>query len=134
VTSWNRHGRKTMSPEQTETRITPAPDPTQNGKPALTDEAAIPASAAAHVETRGERFGRKARRTRFQAYAVFTVVLLVCLVALVVANTRQVELSWVIGTSSASLVWIIVSSAVLGWLLGIVSGALVRWRTRAPRA
>jgi uncharacterized integral membrane protein len=124
-----------MSSEQTETRILPAPDPTQNGKPALTNEPAIPAPpAAAPIETRGERFGRKARRTRFHAYAFFTVVLLVCLVALVVANTRQVELSWVVGTSSASLVWIILSSAVLGWLLGIVSSALVRWRTRAPRA
>jgi uncharacterized integral membrane protein len=123
-----------MSSEQTETRILPAPDPTQNGKPALANEPSTHTpAAAAHAETRSERFGRKARRTRFHAYAFLTVVLLVCLVALVVANTRQVELSWVVGTSSASLVWIILSSAVLGWLLGIVSSALVRWRTRAPR-
>jgi uncharacterized integral membrane protein len=113
----------------------PARDAAQNGKHALTNEAAIPASlAATPLETRGERFARKARRTRFQAYAFFTVVLLVCLVALVAANTRQVELSWVVGKSSASLIWIILCSAVLGWLLGIVSSALVRWRTRAPRA
>jgi hypothetical protein len=32
------------------------------------------------------------------------------------------------------LVWIVLFSAILGWLLGIVSSALVRWRTRAPRA
>jgi hypothetical protein len=31
-------------------------------------------------------------------------VLLGCLVALVVANTRQVKLSWVVSSSSASLV------------------------------
>jgi uncharacterized integral membrane protein len=53
--------------------------------------------------------------------------------ALVVANTRQVKLSWVVGSSSASLVWIILLAAILGWLLGIVSGALFRWRTRPPR-
>ncbi len=123
-----------MSTEQTETRILPAPDPTQNGKPALADETSTDASVAPVAgETRGERFGRKARRTRFHAYAFFTVALLVCLVALVVANTRQVKLSWVVGSSSASLVWIILFSAILGWLLGIVSSALFRWHTRAPR-
>jgi uncharacterized integral membrane protein len=56
------------------------------------------------------------------------------LIALVVANTRQVKLDWVVGSSTASLVWIVLFSAVLGWLLGLVSGALFRWRTRAPRA
>jgi uncharacterized integral membrane protein len=124
-----------MSTEQTETNIRPAPDPTQNGKPALADEASNLVSAAPPAaETHGERFGRKARRTRFHAYAFFTVALLVCLVALVVANTRQVKLSWVVGSSSASLVWIVLFSAILGWLLGIVSSALFRWHTRAPRA
>jgi hypothetical protein len=37
-------------------------------------------------------------------------------------------------TSSASLVWTILFSAILGWLLGVVSSALFRWRTQAPRA
>ena len=53
---------------------------------------------------------------------VLHVVLLVCLVALVVANTRQLKLSWVLGSSTASLVWIVLGSAVF------------RWRMRAPRA
>jgi len=38
-------------------------------------------------------------------------------IALAVANTRQVKLSWVVGTSHASLVWTILVGAVLGWLL-----------------
>jgi uncharacterized integral membrane protein len=125
-----------MSFEQTETTIRPALDPAQNGRRAPASEAEVApviAAAPAAAETRGERFGRKARRTRFQAYAFLTVALLVCLVALVVANTGQVKLSWVVGSSSASLVWIILFSAVIGWLLGIVSSALFRWRTRAPR-
>jgi uncharacterized integral membrane protein len=126
-----------MSAKQSETTIRPTPDPTQNGKSALAHEAevaSIPAAGSAAAETRGERFGRKARRTRFHAYAFFAVAMLVCLVALVVANTRQVKLSWVVGSSSASVVWIILLSAILGWLLGIVSSALFRWRTRPPRA
>jgi len=119
-----------MSAEQSEPTI--HLDPTRNGKPALAGEVA-PAAAPSTRETRGERLGRTARRTRFHAYSLVTVALLVCLVALVVANTRQVKLSWVVGSSSASLVWIILFSAILGWLLGIASSALFRWHTRAPR-
>jgi uncharacterized integral membrane protein len=77
---------------------------------------------------------RKARRIRFHLYALFTVALIVCLVALVIANTRQVKLNWVFGSSTTSLVWIVLFSAILGWLLGTVTSALFRWRTRAPRA
>jgi uncharacterized integral membrane protein len=117
-----------MLSEQTKTTLE-----TQNGRrggePAVPD-APVPAAA----ETRGERFGRKARRTRLHLYAGLTVAVLVCLVALVVANTRQVKVSWVVGSSTASLVWIVLATAVLGWLLGIFSSALFRWRTRARRA
>src|SRR5438552_12946258 len=93
-----------------------------------------PVAVPAVPETRRERFGRKARRTRLHVYAGLSVALFVCLVALVVANTRQVKLSWVVGTSTASLVWIVLASAILGWLLGIFTGALFRRRTRAPQA
>ena len=60
------------------------------------------------VETRGERFRRKAHRSGLYLYAFFTVALLVCLVALAVANTHQVEFSWVVGSSTVSLVWIVI--------------------------
>ena len=40
------------------------------------------------------------------------------------------EISWVIGTSEASLVWIIVAAAILGWLLGIATDVVFRLRTR----
>jgi uncharacterized integral membrane protein len=85
------------------------------------------------VETRGERFHRKAHRTGLYLYAFLTVALLVCLAALAVANTDQVEFSWVVGSSTVSLVWIVIFSAILGWLLGIVTGVVFRWRTRARR-
>ncbi len=73
------------------------------------------------------------RRSRAGLYArVFVLVaLLIVLVALVMANTpRTVELSWVFGSGQLSIVWIIVFSAILGWLVGIVTGALIRHSTR----
>jgi uncharacterized integral membrane protein len=85
------------------------------------------------AETRGQRFRRKAHRTGLYLYAFLTVVLLVCLVALAVANTDKVEFSWVVGSARVSLVWIVIFSAVLGWLLGIVTSMVFRWRTRARR-
>jgi hypothetical protein len=36
----------------------------------------------------------------------------------------------VAGSGHASLVWIILASAVLGWLLGIVTSVVFRLRTR----
>ena len=85
-------------------------------------------------ETRGARFARRAHRTRLYLYAGAAVVLLVCLIALVLANTGNVRVSWVFGSSSVSLVWLVLISAILGALLGMVLGALFHWRTRAPRS
>ncbi len=87
----------------------------------------------APVEPRGERLRRQGRHTRMYTVAFSLVALLVVLIALVIANTRQVKLSWVAGSGHASLVWIILASAVLGWLLGIVTSVVFRLRTR-PRA
>jgi uncharacterized integral membrane protein len=91
------------------------------------------AAAEAAGETRGARFARKAHRTRLYLYLGATVTLLVVLIALVVANTGHVKVSWVVGSSSVSLVWLVIFSAILGLLLGLVLGALFHWRTRTPR-
>jgi uncharacterized integral membrane protein len=123
---------------QHETATRPTLDAAQKVAPAVDDAPRAAAASAtappSQGETRGARFSRKARRTRFHLYAFFSVALLVCLIALVAANTRQVKLSWVVGSSTASLVWIVLAGALIGWLLGVVSGAVFRWRTRAPRA
>jgi uncharacterized integral membrane protein len=63
-------------------------------------------------------------------WAVLLVALLIVLVALIVANTRTVKLDWVIGSTRASLVWIILVAAILGWLLGIITSVVARHRTR----
>jgi len=95
-------------------------------------EHALPQSE--RVEPRGEWLRRHGRRTRLYTSAFSLVALLVVLIALVVANTRQVKLSWVAGSGHASLVWIILASAVLGWLLGIVTSVAFRLRTRRRRS
>ena len=85
------------------------------------------------VEPRRARLRRHGRRTGLYTWAFGLIGLLVILIALVVANTRQVKLSWVVGTGHASLVWIVLAAAVLGWLLGIVTSVVFRLRTRPPR-
>ncbi len=98
------------------------------GRPDVTVVAAAPEG-----ETRGERLARGAHRARLYVYATAAVVLIVALIALVIANTDHVKVSWVFGSSSVSLVWLVVFSAILGLLLGVTLGALFHWRTRAPR-
>ncbi len=62
--------------------------------------------------------------------------LLLVLVALAVQNTRPVEVSWVFGTGQVPLVWLIIFSAILGWLVGMVTGTVTAgadptgWSTR----
>jgi uncharacterized integral membrane protein len=85
------------------------------------------------VEPRSTRLRRHGHRAGLYAWAFVLVALLVVIVALAVANTRRVELSWVVGTSHASLAWIILAAAILGWLLGIATSVVFRVRTRRRR-
>jgi uncharacterized integral membrane protein len=85
------------------------------------------------VEPRGDRYRRRGHRARLYALAFGLVALLVVVIALVVANTGQVKLDWVVGTGHASLVWIILAATALGWLAGMATGALFRLRTRRRR-
>ena len=82
------------------------------------------------AETRGERRGRHARRTRLYTWAFLLVALLVVLVVLIAKNTRSVKLDWAVGSTHASLIWIILASTILGWLLGIATSVIFRHRTR----
>jgi uncharacterized integral membrane protein len=81
-------------------------------------------------EPRRERLARHGRRLGLYAAAFSFVGLLVVLVLLIAANLRSVKLDWVVGSTHASLVWIILAATVLGWLLGITTGVLFRHRTR----
>lgn len=97
----------------------------------MIDESPAPAVPQTEpVEPRAARLRRHAHRTNLYAWAFIVVALLVVLIALAAANTRQVKLSWVVGASHASLVWIVVATTVLGWLLGLATGIVFRLRTR----
>ncbi|MGZ4353115.1 MAG: lipopolysaccharide assembly protein LapA domain-containing protein [Gaiellaceae bacterium] len=89
-----------------------------------------PPPATEPVEARSARLRRHGHRAGLYTWAFGLVALLVVLIALVIANTGQVKLSWVFGSGHASLVWIILAAAVLGWLLGIVTSVVFGLRTR----
>lgn len=103
---------------------------------AAAQEAAPPAAVTPGPasEPHRERVRRHTRRQALYLRAGVIVLLLAVLIALVAANTRSVELDWVVGTGHASLVWIIFAVAVIGWLLGIATGAMFRRRTRRRAA
>ncbi len=82
------------------------------------------------AEPRGERLRRKGRRAGLYARAGIAVVLLAVLIALIAANTARVEVDWVVGSTRQALVGILFVTAVVGWLLGILTAALFKRRTR----
>jgi uncharacterized integral membrane protein len=84
-------------------------------------------------ETRRERHFRRRQSVRLYAWSFALVGLLVILIALVVANTRAVRLDWVLGSTRASLIWIIIASAIFGWLAGLVTGIVFRHHARRRR-
>ncbi len=88
------------------------------------------ASPTPSVEPRTERLGRYGHRARLYLGAVAFVALLAVLIVLIAKNTGAVKLDWAIGSTHASLVWIILAAAVIGWLLGIATAVGFRHRTR----
>ena len=85
-------------------------------------------------ESRRDRALRYGHRTSLYASLVLGIAALVLLILLIARNTRQVRLDYVFGHTNAGLIWLIVISAVTGWVLGIVTSFLVRRRTRWRRA
>ena len=90
-------------------------------------------TAARAEESRRERAGRHARRTRLYTWATVLVVVFVTLVVLVAENTRSVKVGWIFGHSHVSLVYLVLFAAILGWLLGVATSILFRRSTRSTR-
>jgi uncharacterized integral membrane protein len=82
------------------------------------------------VEPEADDKAARRRRTRLYAWAFLLAAFFVVLVALIVANTRSAKISWVVGSSHVSLIWIIIASALLGWFSGLVTSLLFHRRTR----
>ena len=85
-------------------------------------------------EGRRARYLRYGHRTSLYASLAIGIAAGILLILLIVRNTRQVRLDYVFGHTNAGLIWLIVISAITGWVLGIVTAFLIRRRTRWRRA
>jgi uncharacterized integral membrane protein len=97
----------------------------------LPPESAAPAETVpAPPATRRERLRHRVRQVRLYSWATLLVAALVVIIALIVDNTRQVKIGWIFGSSYASLVWIILVAAIVGWFAGLATSFVVRRRSR----
>ena len=58
------------------------------------------------------------------------MVLLIAVIVLSAANARAVKLDWVLGSTEMSLVWVVVGATIAGWVIGVTTAILFRFRTR----
>ena len=82
------------------------------------------------TETRLRRGIRYSHRTGLYVSLVIAIATIVFLILLVARNTRHVKVDYVVGNTQAALVWLVIISAITGWVLGIVTAFLIRRRTR----
>ncbi|MBA3734067.1 MAG: LapA family protein [Actinobacteria bacterium] len=81
-------------------------------------------------ESRLHRGVRYSHRTGLYLSLAIALATLVFLILLIARNTTRVKVDYVLGNTQARLVWLVIISAITGWVLGIVTGFLVRRRTR----
>ena len=93
-------------------------------------EAGAPEAPTPAVETRLRRGIRYSHRTGLYVSLVVAIAAVVFLILLVAQNTRRVKVDYVVGNTQARLVWLVIISAITGWVLGIVTAFLIRRRTR----
>ena len=84
-------------------------------------------------ESRLERSLRYGHRGGLYATLVLGILAVVLLILLIARNTRQVKVDYVFGHSQTALIWLVMVSAITGWVLGIVTAYLIRRRTRWRR-
>ncbi len=85
------------------------------------------------VESRFRRGIRYSHRTGLYASFVVAIAAFVFLILLIARNTRQVKVDYVFGSTQTRLVWLVIISAITGWVLGVVTSFLIRRRTRWRR-
>jgi uncharacterized integral membrane protein len=79
---------------------------------------------------RGLRYGHRAGLYTSLVLGIAAVAFLILLIA---RNSHQVKVDYVFDTAYTHLIWLIVISSLIGWVLGIVTAFLVRRRTRWHR-
>jgi uncharacterized integral membrane protein len=97
---------------------------------APTVEAQAPEAPTPAAETRLRRGIRYSHRTGLYVSLVVAIAAVVFLILLIAQNTRRVKVDYVVGNTQARLVWLVIISAITGWVLGIVTAFLIRRRTR----
>jgi uncharacterized integral membrane protein len=85
-------------------------------------------------ESRLARSLRYGHNTALYASLAFGIAGGVFLILLIARNTRHVKLDYVFGSAQARLIWLVVISAITGWVLGLVTAFLIRRRTRWRRS
>ena len=81
-------------------------------------------------ESRLQRGVRYSHRTGLYISLAIALATIVFLILLIARNTRQVKIDYVVGGTQTRLVWLVIISAITGWVLGIVTAFLIRRRTR----
>ena len=81
-------------------------------------------------ESRFDRGLRYGRRTTLYLAIVLGIGAIVLLILLIARNSDRVAFDYVFGDAQTRLIWLIVISAICGWVLGIVTAYFVRRRTR----
>jgi uncharacterized integral membrane protein len=92
------------------------------------------AAPSPESETRLRRGLRYSHRTGLYISLVIAIATIVFLILLIARNTRHVKVDYVVGSTQAALVWLVIISAITGWALGIATAFLIRRRTRSPGA
>ena len=80
-----------------------------------------------------ERSRRYGHRGGLYAVLILGIIAFVLLILLIARNTHEVKVDYVFGHWNTALIWLVVLSAIVGWVLGIVTAYLVRRRTRLRR-
>ena len=81
-------------------------------------------------ESRLQRGVRYSHRTGLYLSLAIALATIIFLILLIARNTRHVKLDYVFGSTKTGLVWLVIISAITGWVLGIVTAFLIRRRTR----
>ena len=97
---------------------------------APTAEAPTPEAPTLEAESRFRRGLRYSHRTGLYASLVVAIATIIFLILLIARNTRPVKVDYVFDSTQARLVWLVIISAITGWVLGIVTAFLIRRRTR----
>ena len=84
-------------------------------------------------ETRFQRGLRYGHRTALYGSILVALVVIVYLIFLIARNADAVTFDYVFGDAHTRLIWLIVISAIAGWVLGIITAYLIRRRTRWRR-